>query len=544
MGYKKMNHSNWANSQMDNKIIKNKKKVIKSIFIILFIVLVLAIVYLAYIEYRPKFKNLTIELGTNMVSIEDFLVSNMYEADAKILTDLSEIDFTKVSEVDIKLSYKGKEEIVRLRIVDTKAPIVEFQDISKYIGYKVNAEDFIVYKKDLSEMTINVTQIDDTNEFKDYVVKVTVKDIYGNETTKDCILTITWLKPTVYVELGSSFSKGTVLLNIGKDADKISQSEIEKVNTMVPGEYIINSTYDNKNYTSKVIVKDTTPPELELKDLTIYDNNKVTKDNFIKNVKDISGEVTTTLKTDIDYTKSGEQKITIEASDKYGNKTEKTTTLTIMIDNKGPVFSGLGSLSVSKNSKIDYNRGVKAVDANEGNCNFTVDKSKVNTSVAGTYYATYTSKDSKGNKTTAKRKIVVNHDQADTDQKFNTFYNQYLTGKSILEMTSTIKSIIKYNTNWGGDDPVWYGLTNTAGNCYVHALMLQKALTKAGITNRLIHTIDKTHYWNLVYSGGIWRHYDSTPGLHIVGPATDDEKFNSDAMKGRDWDRDAYPKAE
>ena len=103
---------------------------------------------------------------------------------------------------------------------------------------------------------------------------------------------------------------------------------------------------------------------------------------------------------------------------------------------------------------------------------------------------------------------------------------------------------IRYNTNWGGDDPVWYGLTNNVGNCYVHAIILQKALNKAGITNKLIHVIDKTHYWNLVYINGLWRHYDSTPGNHIVGPTTDDQKFNSAAMKGRDWDRDAYPKAE
>lgn len=60
----------------------------------------------------------------------------------------------------------------------------------------------------------------------------------------------------------------------------------------------------------------------------------------------------------------------------------------------------------------------------------------------------------------------------------------------------------------------------------------------------IIRTIDGTHYWNLVYEGGKYRHYDSTPGSHLIGPATDDEKFNSSNMRGRDWDRSAYPKAE
>jgi hypothetical protein len=328
-----------------------------------------------------------------------------------------------------------------------------------------------------------------------------------------------------------------------RDADKVSQSEIGKVNTMVVGEYEISSTYNGKKYTSKVIVQDTTPPALELKNLTIYDNKRVTKDSFIKYVNDVSGVVTTTMKGDIDYTKIGKQEVTIEALDNSGNKVEKTATLTIINDSVGPVFSGLDSLYVSKYTHIDYNYGVKATDDNDGICKFSVDTSKVNTSVAGTYYATYTSKDSKGNLTTYKRKIVVNHDQADTDQKFNTYYNNYLAGKDVLGMASAIRSTIKYNTNWGGDDPVWYGLTTNTGNCYVHALIFQKALNKAGITNRLINVIDKTHYWNLVYINGIWRHYDTTPGTHLIGPATDDQKFYSAAMRGRNWDRNAYPKA-
>jgi hypothetical protein len=527
----------------NNKILKSKKKITKRIFIIFIIFLIILTLCFIYIEFRPKFKNMAIELGTTEISASNFLVNEMYKKNAKLITDVTKIDFSKVSEIDIKLSYKGKEEIVKLKIEDTKAPEVKFQNITKYSGYKINADDFIVEKKDMSEMTVTASQIEDLTEYKDYVVEVTVKDKYGNKTSKNCILTITWIKSLVYVELGSAFSKETILVDVLKDSDKVSQSEIDKVNSMVLGEYIINSIYNDKNYTSKVIVQDTTPPELQLKNLTIYDNKTVTKDSFIKYVNDVSGAVNTTLKSNIDYTKIGVQQVIIEALDSNGNKIEKTANLTIIKDTLGPVFSGLGSLYVSKNYNIDYNHDVKAVDANDGSCKFSVDTSKVIISSAGTYYAAYTSKDSKGNLTTAKRKIVVNHDQADTDQKFNTFYSQYLEGKDVLGMVSTIRSTIKYNTSWGGDDPIWYGLTTNTGNCYVHALIVQKALNKAGITNRLINVIDKTHYWNLVYINGVWRHYDSTPGTHIIGPATDDEKFNSAAMRGRNWDRDAYPKA-
>lgn len=525
---------------MDNALIK---RITKNIFIIIIIILIIMARYFFYVSMRPKFKDLTVELGTNKVSVNNFLTSKMYKENAKAITDLTKINFTKVSETDVKLSYKGTEETVKLKIIDTKAPVVEFQNISRYIGYKVNADDFIINKKDLSEMNTTANKIKDTKEYKEYDIEVTVKDIYGNKTTKKCILTITWLKPIVYVELGSNFSKETIIENMEKDAEKVSQSEIEKVNTMIIGEYVINATYDNKKYKSKVIVQDTTPPQLELQSLTSYSNNKLTKDNFIKHVSDASGEVTTTMNQTIDYTKLGNQEVKIEAIDKNGNKIEKTTILTIISDTKGPSLSGLYDIYVAKYSSINYNYGVTAIDDKDGTCKFAVDASKVNTSAAGTYYATYTSQDSKGNISTAKRKVVVNHDQDDTNYKFDVFYDTYLAGKDALGMATFIRNNIKYNYNWGGDDPIWYGLTNNAGNCYVRALLFQKVLTKAGIKNQLIRVIDSTHYWNLVYIGGVWRHYDTTPTTQLLGPATDEEKYASSGMAGRNWDREEYPVA-
>ena len=174
---------------------------------------------------------------------------------------------------------------------------------------------------------------------------------------------------------------------------------------------------------------------------------------------------------------------------------------------------------------------------------FTVNSSKVNLSKAGTYYITYTTKDKKGNTSTASRQITVNHNQEDTNNKFNQFYNQYLAGQSVQGMVSTIRNRIGYNTSWGGSDPVWYGLTNYSGNCYVHAMLVQKALNKAGITNKLIYTTDRTHYWNLVYQNGKWAHYDATPGGHLLGPATDEAKLNSSSMQGRKWSS-SFPKAD
>lgn len=439
--------------------------------------------------------------------------------------------------------YKKKERTVKLHLVDTTPPQVKFQDITRYIGYEINGEDFIIEKSDLSQMYVELANIPEIVEFGNYPVTVIVKDEYGNETKKECTLTIDWLNYNVTLELGKALTKEDILMRPKEDAKLVSKAELEKINKSSVGDYTMTLSNNGKEYIINIKIQDTLPPELELRDVSIYDDEKVDKSKFIVSTKDASGKVETTLLTDIDYKNIGTQVVTIEAKDEHGNKVEKQANLTIKKDTEGPVFSGLKEMTVAKNSSVNYKSGVKAVDKKEGNCDFSVDTSKVNIGVAGTYYATYTSKDSKGNTTTAKRKITVKHNQEDTNNKFNEFYNKYLAWKDAYGIVSTIRSEISYNSSWGDDDPVWYGLTNKRGNCYVHVLLVQKALNKAGITNQVVKTIDGTHYWNLIKVGGVWRHYDSTPGNHLIGPATDDEKFASSSMKGRDWNRSAYPEA-
>ena len=238
----------------------------------------------------------------------------------------------------------------------------------------------------------------------------------------------------------------------------------------------------------------------------------------------------------------GAQTITIEATDINGNKTEKNCTLNIKKDTTGPVIYGLSNLVVNKHSSIDFNSGVYAVDNKDGNCSVTSDGSSVNTNVYGTYYATYTSVDLSGNKTTSRRKIIVNHDQEDLNNKINEFYNSYCAGLGPEAIASQVRDRIRYSSSYGNNDPVWYGLTNGRGNCYVHAEVLRVMLDKARYSNQLIWTITGSHYWNLVsYSGGWW-HLDSTPsGNHSKVFLSDAQKLADTGVHGKTWDTSAWP---
>ena len=246
--------------------------------------------------------------------------------------------------------------------------------------------------------------------------------------------------------------------------------------------------------------------------------------------------------TKIDYNKIGKQKVVIEAWDEDGNKISKEAELEIKKDTVGPKISGLSKITVNKGTKINYTKGVSSNDANYGKCEFSVDSSKVDVTKYGTYYAIYTSSDKKGNKTTSKRVIVVNHDQSDTNALVKKTASSL--SRDVEEIRDYVRSKIKYSASWGGDDPTWYGLTNKSGNCYVHASVFGAILKEKGYNTKLIWTKDKTHYWNMVYLNGKWVHMDSTPGRLNTKYSIMNDTQRYELLQGRDWDRNLWPKAE
>ena len=522
------------------KDVKEYKRIVLALLILL---LVSLIGLISFLGLRNKFKDTVIEVGTKDVSVKNFLVSKLYNKGASSVTDLSTIDFNKVGEYKVKLKHNNKEEEVTLKIVDTTAPTVVFKDVHEYTGYEINANDFIEEVHDYSKVDITYKPLEeiDTSKYEDYKVKVIVKDEQGNETSKDCTLSLGWLRRYVTLEAGVKNLKKQLVVNVVEDASKIPDSALKAIDVTTAGEYELNVKYDGEEYTSKITIVDTTAPILKLRDVSIYENGKVTKDSFIIKVSDNSGKVTTKLKSDIKYGKFGKQTVVIEARDHSGNVTTKEATLTIKEDKKGPTFSGLKEMSVKKNGSLDYRKGVKAIDNVDGTVDFTFNDSSVKYNAAGTYYVTYTAKDSKGNRTTAKRTVVVKHDASDTAALVSKYASTL--SNDIPSIVNGVRKYIRYSSTYGGSDPVWYGLTERRGNCFVHAKVTQAVLNKKGITNKLIWTKDKSHYWNLVYTGGHWRHVDSTP-LNLYVLLTDEEMAKKPPVKnGGGWDPSGWPAA-
>ena len=280
----------------------------------------------AYVKFSPKFNDVTIELGTETVTIDQFLKENTDASKASFITDIATIDYTKAGSHEIELKYEDVTQKAMLNIVDTVAPVVEFQNVDKYVDYELNADDFIKSKTDLAEMTASIVNPPEIDGIGTYDITVEVRDASNNVTSNVCTLNISRVKKEVTLELGDKLTKKDILLNYKEDKDALKQSDIDKINKKGVGEYELVSEIDGATETIKIIIKDTKAPELKLKEVTIYEGEDgLSKGDFISSVKDASDDVTTKLVTKIDYSKIGSQEIVITAEDKYGNKTEKKT---------------------------------------------------------------------------------------------------------------------------------------------------------------------------------------------------------------------------
>ena len=511
------------------------RKTKKIIFIIS--ICLVAITIILSIYFITKFKNAEIELG-NEISSKDFV---RYGTSHNVSVNLSNVK-NAVGEYNVNLKYFLFDYNLKVIVKDTTPPILEVKNNYKPLGYSPNVEDFVSKLEDISETNVDIKNVPNINDYGDYKIIIVAKDIYDNTVSKECVLSIGWIKKEISVEVGNDIKVSDLVYDI-KNKNTVNEEELNKINQEREGIYYLKSILDDNEIDVKIEkTKDVTPPTLEVKNVKIYENRKVkSADDFVKKTSDKGSKVTTKILTNIDYKKIGKQKIQIEASDIDGNKIVKEATLEIVKDTKGPKISGVSKLTINKNTKIDYKKGVSAYDDNFGNCSFEVDSSKVDVSKYGTYQATYTSTDKLGNKTTVKRVIIVNHDKSDTNALVKS------TAKSLSSNAESIRdyvrSSIKYNSNWGGSDPIWYGLKNKVGNCYVHALVFEALLKEKGYNTKLIWTTDKTHYWNMVYLNGKWVHMDSTPSSRHNKYSIMNDAQRYERLQGRDWDRSKWPEA-
>ena len=491
---------------------------------------------------QPKFRDVTVELGTQSISIRDFMTENAKMNKVSFVTDPALVNLNKTGQMEITLAHGSARETVTFTVQDTVAPEVVFQQlVTKNIDYVPDPEDFVISVRDEDNAFVFFEdEVILPKDYSDVVVNVVVEDVSGNRTAQKCVLRWNWMPETINLEYGNTLKVEDVLLDPVRDASLINPEEIEKINQGGVGTYTITSTIGSRTAECTVVVADTIGPELELKDVQVRLGGTTRLDAFVVSVKDISGVADVRLMTEMDFSTAGQQTVVIEAEDTYGNITSKEATLYVVEDFTPPKISGADkALTIEKHSKVDFLKGVSAYDQKDGACQVTCNSSAVNVDVAGTYYITYTSVDNSGNKATVKRKVTVQHDAEDTKALVKKIAASQ--GNDPEKIRDYVRSTIRYNHDWGGTDPVWYGFTNKVGNCYVHAHCLKAIFDLKGIENRLIWVTNKSHYWLIVKINGQWKHIDPTPSrLHGKYSLMNDEQRLS-TLSGRKWDTSQWP---
>lgn len=420
-----------------------------------------------------------LEIGQQL-KMEDLLTCT--EREDSILSQewIDMINQSPVGVYTFESHYGEYSQICTVTVQDTLAPVLEIQDLTAYLGQSISAEDFINNISDGSGVyELTVSPIPDTDAVGSHTITFKAVDGSGNAVEKAVQLHIIEdNEPPVFSGIN------TLHTDLGEDPSYKS------------GVRATDDQYGNVSFS--------------------YDASSV------------------------DIMQLGTYYVTYSATDGAGNRVSVKRKVVVDPDATGPKFSGLSDMTVEKNSSPDYETGVIAHDGYDGDVAFTFDASNVDITKAGTYIITYTAQDNTGNVTTARRKVIVNVDSADVAA----LVAEVAAGLSADPegIRDYVRKSIAYNSNWGGDYPVWYGLTTKTGNCYVHALCLQALLREKGIETKLIWCEDKSHYWNLVKINGEWKHMDSTPGfsLHMRYSIMNDEQ-RYETLSGRDWDRTAWP---
>lgn len=507
--------------------------------------------------YNTPFQNVTVELGDPMPQVAAFIKDGQAPKDPRFLTDVQSLDLTKPGQHFVTLGSNLAQQTVKLEVVDTTAPSVVFQDILADRETPLTPEMFIAEASDNGRYTAAFAQ-EPTVSQEDEQTQVTliVTDDAGNRTEGQCTVTYMWMRPQLTLELGKALTKDMILLNPQRDGDLLAQEALNKIANGKVGTYTVTAEKGESVSQCVITLEDTTAPTLELKAVKMDSDQKLKIDQFIKKVSDASNDVTLTYQEKPDHTKEGDYTVVIIATDPNGNTTQAETTLKVSYDTTAPSFSGVSAMTVKRGATPNYTKGVKAKDSRDGEVKFTVDTSRVNTDKTGTYYAIYTATDSSGNTATYRRKITVGHGPEDTKELVRSVAAKL--SNDPVAICKWVANNISYGnsktSDWGGDDPVWQGLKNKRGNCYVHAMVLDALLKEKGFDTQLIHVNEikyfsnakankPSHYWNLVKVDGVWRHIDSTPGTkHPKYLMTDEQRYKN--LQGRDWDRDKYPKCE
>ena len=343
------------------------------------------------------------------------------------------------------------------------------------------------------------------------------------------------LNTTITVEIGEPINAQHFAKDPETEVSFANLNPGEIYDTTGPGEYTIPVKCGMFTYKCKLIIVDTTPPDLDVKGVTYYGEREVTPEDFVVSATDNSdilnhnAALTFSFVTQPATGVEGEQVVQIRATDESGNETVKDATLTLIIDTEAPVLTGVrDELYAYVNETVSYKENVIVTDDKDPEPSFDVDASSVDLTKPGTYSVIYTAHDAAGNSAEPQTAQLTVFERQYDEEQISQFAQNVLSQIINDNMSDRDKLSAVYvwcRSNIGyinmTDDGDWMkaaynGFANHQGDCFVYCATAKALLDELGITNMIIgkipNTMDHTkQFWNLVDIGEGWYHFDTTP---------------------------------
>lgn len=282
--------------------------------------------------------------------------------------------------------------------------------------------------------------------------------------------------------------------------------------------------YNFSNSKTYVLKRDKTPPVATLADKTVFSYNELQLSDFIQSVEDET-QVTSEWEEPIDYSKEGEQTVSIRFTDEAGNSVVETAKLVILHDTEGPSILCEPVIHVTVGQSVAYKSFVVVNDDYDSDPELKVDNSNVDLSKEGVYKLKYTATDKSGNKTVKKCKLAVSKSKGYVDDEdvwdlvdatlswvvddtMDDIHKVWAVYEYVRHIPY-VASNYSYNYMYEG----YKILHDNKGDCYGSFSAAKLMLDRLGYQCIPIET-DRNghHYWNMVSidGGKTWYHFDAT----------------------------------
>lgn len=502
---------------MPDKTRRKKIAIIAGVTATICIGILLTVVLISYTG--RVYKHCVFEAGVE-VEARDFLKDTT--KDIEFAKDSEKVNNKVPGDYVVKLQSGYFTYKCTATIQDTIPPTGQAVDVFFEDGEEVAPEQFVTNIEDVTAVQVSFVKKPDYNYIGKQPIEVVLKDAGNNEVViaSHLISRITVKEYTI--EAGEPFpNMSTFLIVPSEDATFVTAPDT--INMSKPGDYNVNILANGFECTTVLHVRDTIAPVIQAKNITLYNTDKATCDNFIKSAKDATA-LTYKFVKEPNMKQLGEQKLSIVATDAGGNTVQLDVVLTVIPDTEPPVIKGAKDITVYLGRTIQYKNGVKVTDNHDRNITLHVDTSKVNTKAYGDYPVTYYAQDLAGNKTSVSITVHI-IERVYTEAEVNSLADKVLASitNSGMSQYQKLQAIYKWTRSsiaytGSSDKSSWIkaaceGFIDRKGDCYTYACVAKALLNRAGINNKDIVKIpSKTrHYWNLVNIGEGWYHFDTTP---------------------------------